>query len=304
MRLYVTMETATEKRDMSGLAASYQKEGFLKEEILSPEFLALAEEGYKTAIRLLESPGGLQRKWTHTSGKVKHLVNVHREHPVFRNIIQFPTILEKLKVLYGDRPLFVTHSKLSFKFTGADQIWFPHQDSAYKNYDNAITAVAVLLENCDEGNGALQFFPESHKLGRLKHEIVFAYNESEPQIRIKSLPNINPISVGGPQGTVVLFDGNMIHQSGENRSGGVRSIFIFEVEPIRQFALEADGTQAIVVNSENFVGPPAWQMALIRGYRYLLDVRLKPTLKRTLFFFYRHFFKNRFVDPSEKPAKT
>lgn len=290
------------KLAMKVVSTNYAEQGYLLEDSADAELCQLAKEGYQVAATLVDAYSNIQHKWLHVSGKVKHLVNVHRDYPIFQKIIRNASILEKLQEIYGEQALFVTHSKLSFKVQGLEQVWFPHQDTAYKNHDSLLTTVAVFLEDCSEENGTLEFFPQSHKLGRLKHEIVFAKNETEPQIRVRSLPPLQPLPICGPQGGFTVFDGNMIHQSGENRRGGFRAIFIFEVEPIQKFALEADGREAIVLNSQKDFALTGWRKVVRQNSRYLAETKIKPILKKTMFFTYRIFFRDRFVDLT--PNKT
>ena len=162
------------------------------------------------------------------------------------------------KYLFPNKSVYVTHSKLSFKMSGLKQEWFPHQDSAYKIHNATGYTVAVLLEKCDESNGTILVYPRSHSKGKLKHKIVFAEEEKEPQIKVERMPNTTPCPINGNEGDVFFFDLDTIHSSGVNKAGGYRCILIFEVEECTKFPLEADGKDALYWNfsDRNLVATP------------------------------------------------
>lgn len=215
------------------------------------DFREMAAESFRTAVRLVDENEESQRKWEHQSGKVKHLVNVHRRFSEFKALITSAPLQRAIKAIYGERPVFVTHSKISYKCQGINQIWLPHQDLGYKFSDkiSAETAFGVFLEDCDDTNGTLQLFPGSHRLGLLPHRIVFAPEETEPQVQITVPLPMEPVDVGGQAGDIVAINGLTVHQSGANRRGGYRCLFLFEVEPYAGIAYEDDGSPPIILNA-------------------------------------------------------
>ena len=87
------------------------------------------------------------------------------------------------------------------------------------------------------GGNAIHVYPGSHLMGTLKHKIVFAEGEREPQIMIKKMPNIAPVPISETR-EMCFFNFDTIHSSGDNVVGGLRSILIFEVEEARKYPLE------------------------------------------------------------------
>lgn len=272
---------------MNSTAKTYADVGFALLKPKSKTYLNLVKRAFESSEKLAVSSDTLLRKWTHKSGKVKHVVNPHRKDPVFLELLRSPEVRAGIQSLYGDTPMFVTHSKLSFKCANIYQVWLPHQDGAYKRHDQRGTTFSVFLEDCSQKNGTLEVFPASNKLGKLKHDIVFAAEEKEPQVRVAKMPDIKPFPVEGKQGSLLMFDFNTIHQSGHNTKGGLRSIYIFEVEPIgKQHPLEEDGRNAIVLNVDGRIRTSPL-LPLVKIKRRMMERVIKPRAKKVLFYVYQ-----------------
>jgi ectoine hydroxylase-related dioxygenase (phytanoyl-CoA dioxygenase family) len=253
------------------------------------KYLNIVKESFSQSVALADvkkkKSTELERKWTHETGHVKHLVNPHRGYPIFKNLILDDHIRLALQKLFPNKCVYMTHSKLSFKAAGLNQKWLPHQDSAYKLRGASGLTVAIFLERCHVGNGTIHVYPGSHLMGTLKHKIVFAEGEREPQIMIKKMPNITPVPISGDLGDVFFFNLDTIHSSGDNIVGGLRPILIFEVEEARKYPLESDGRDAIYWNflSTEFKKPITLPMR--RYYLLLVNKLLMPFLKRIFFVF-------------------
>ena len=177
----------------------------------------------------------------------------------------------------------MTHSKISFKAAGLSQEWLPHQDSAYKLRGASGLTVAVLLERCHVGNGAIQVYPRTHLLGALKHKIVFADGESEPQIMVRKMPDSSSVPICGDPGDAFFFSLDTIHSSGVNIVGGLRPILIFEVEEAKRFPLESDGTDAIYWNFSGTKLRKPVTLPIHRSYLLFLNKFLMPLIKKAFF---------------------
>lgn len=266
------------------LHASFETEGFITIWPNDSDFQSLVKECFSQAVNFADSvPKDVQRKWTHKSGKVKHLVNPHRNYTSFRRLIDSNPVRELVQSLFGDEPYYVTHSKISYKCQGIVQQWLPHQDSAYKlRFAHGVT-LCIFLEDCDRTNGTLEVFPGSHAQGRLPHEMVYVPGEKEPQVRVKDLPSINPISVEATQGTLAAFNLDTIHQSGTNVRGGYRCLYIFEIERACSQPLEQDGRDALVISSRRITLPRPWYLPVRRLGLRIADSVLRPFAKKLLF---------------------
>jgi ectoine hydroxylase-related dioxygenase (phytanoyl-CoA dioxygenase family) len=254
----------------------------------TPGFDSLIKECFEISERLFIDPNSqLQKKWAHKDGSAKHIVNPHRSVPEFRQLIRSEPVTRVIEIVFGPEPVYVSHSKLSYKVFGKDQEWFQHQDSAYKLGQSRGITIAIFLENCDEKNGTIRVYPGSHRNGRLPHRILFKSNEKEPQIQVATSMDQKPISVNGVSGTICIFDLDTVHDSTANTRGGLRSIFIFEVETFVTWPLEQNGSDALVLNgiSKNLRKPaflPLKKLGL-----YVFDTFVRPILKKTIFFVYQ-----------------
>jgi ectoine hydroxylase-related dioxygenase (phytanoyl-CoA dioxygenase family) len=155
-----------------------------------------------------------------------------------------------IECLYtGNSCLVFTHSKLSFKIPGAGVNWFPHQDNGYKFRTDLRSGFAIFmcLEDMDDGNGCLQIFPRSHKLGTLPHErVIEDASTGDNQLRIQSIPpTLSSRSVIGKKGDVIAFSCNTIHQSGSSHVQSKRLALIAEVEEYTSRKLDDYGKAPI-----------------------------------------------------------
>jgi ectoine hydroxylase-related dioxygenase (phytanoyl-CoA dioxygenase family) len=234
---------------------TYQRDGFVLIRSTAEDFRALVQQAFRTAE---ETAAGMKKgraNWTMSDGSFKHFMDPHESDAAFRGIVHSSTIQKCIDMFYGPQLVYITHSKISYKMAGKNHQWLPHQDYGYKGSDLSGTTFGVFLERCDTGNGTLEVYPRSHLLGGLPHHYVHVNGESKPQLCVKEVPDIKPLSVLAEQGDVLAFDYKTLHQSGENRTGGNRSIFLFEVQPVKFLALNDNGRRAMVLNGSY----PEWK---------------------------------------------
>ena len=193
-----------------------------------------------------------KRNWTLRDGTFKHYMNPHLTDDAFRRLVDSPGIVNCVKAILGPQPAVITHSKVSYKFAGKRHYWYPHQDAGYKAKLRKGFAIAVYLADCSAGNGTLEFYPESHKLGLIQHRRQPNRHENMHQAVVDSVVNISPKFIEGEAGTIVCFDLLLVHSSRENKAGGCRPIFLFEVKPFFFFPLADTGENGYVINGRAF----------------------------------------------------
>jgi ectoine hydroxylase-related dioxygenase (phytanoyl-CoA dioxygenase family) len=231
------------------LAGAFRERGFAVAQPLDADFAALVRDAAADADRLAAATDETAHaSFQNAAGFFYHVAYPHLRAASFARLIRRPEIAAIVRSLLGDRPVYVTHSKISYKYHEADQAWLPHQDSGYKDEPREGFTICVHLEDVSEANGALQLFPGSHRLGRLPHVRVVRPGDSAPQTAVRDMPAIAPEFVGGPAGSILYFALDTIHQSPPNHVGGNRKILIFEVEPIRLLSNDEHGRPAIVIN--------------------------------------------------------
>ena len=231
------------------LAGAYRDRGFAVARPLGVDFAGLVRAAAADADRLAEATDDTAHaSFRNAAGFFYHVAYPHLRAASFERLIRRPEISAIVRSLLGDRPVYVTHSKISYKYHEADQAWLPHQDSGYKAEAREGFTICIHLEDVREANGALQLFPGSHRLGRLPHARIVRPGDSAPQTAVRDMPEIAPEFVGGPMGSILYFALDTIHQSPPNHTGGNRKILIFEVEPVGWLSNDEHGRPAIVIN--------------------------------------------------------
>lgn len=272
------------------LSAEYGELGYCVVRSDDTAFKELVEVAFREATRLVIEHEDHRIKWRHSTGVPKLLFDVHRKSAVFDQLLRSQFVCDAIEVVFNKTPVYISHSKISYKNFGTEQIWLPHQDGSYKRSKIVKGAtVAIHLESCDASNGSLEVFPGSFLLGPKDHEIVFVSGEKEPQVRIKERPDGNSVSVSCGQGDIALFDFNTVHQSGTNSRGGHRAIFIFEVQPIIGRPMETDGRPAITLNWDQTNKNKVMSVAVARTKLWFREYFLFPIAKRILFFVHQKF---------------
>jgi hypothetical protein len=179
----------------------------------------------------------VKKIWRSQDGSPNHLVAPHLKYGEFREIICSSLMLDIIQLLWSQQRAHLYNSKVSFKKSGENQIWVPHQDSAYKSRPLEGITVCVFLTDCSAANGTLQVFPRSHKFGKLEHKLL-STGDCKYQLVVKQLPAIKPLKIEGATGTILVMSSHMIHQSRANKSTGDRPILIFEIERFQGFAID------------------------------------------------------------------
>ena len=222
------------------------------------QFLQNVEEATQTFHDLVtESSGGeLRTAFKNKDGKVRHLLFVHLHHDIFLRLMLSEEVTALVRAVFGSQRLYVTHSKISLKEAGQDLAWYPHQDNGYRLVNRVPLrkgmTVGIFLEDADDQNGTLQFFPGSQSLKTLPH--IFKKENADDwsgQIVIENLPNdIEPKSISARKGDIVIFTFDTIHQSQPNLSHGYRPLLLFEIEPYEGFPSDEHGNPPVIINGE------------------------------------------------------
>ena len=196
------------------------------------------------------------------------------------------------KILYkfcdNSKRYYFTHSKLSFKTKNQDASWSPHQDNGYKKITTRKGfAIFVCLEEMNENNGALQVYPDSHRLGTLPHIKVQQSYSGDSQLIIakEKIPKkYKPKSIKANKGDLVIFSQDCIHQSSQTNSSSRRLAFIFEIEEYYPFVTDDYGNLPIMALGQlNF-----FEIVLTFLYSYISPFKIwrflsnYPFIKRLL----------------------
>jgi ectoine hydroxylase-related dioxygenase (phytanoyl-CoA dioxygenase family) len=262
----------------------FENFGFSLSRNVSKDFRKLCVRAAGEADLFFSGAVKTANKWTTRDGAIKQSLSVHKKSKTFLDIICSDDIASIVKKIFGERAVYVNHSKISYK-CNSSQRWAPHQDSAY-NQDKSAKGITVciFLDKVLEKSGAIICYEYSHKEGRKKHEIIFCKNESEPQISVSGFEVYPKRVIEGEIGDILYFDFNTIHSSEGNFAGGARPIFIFDIQEVRHIPLETNGTRAITFN---YTYPAEGKILFQRLKNFLRNRVIFPILKKLLFMSHR-----------------
>jgi hypothetical protein len=213
----------------------YRRDGYLLlPAVFSPdEVQAMKDE--LAGIFEEDSPARVMEKDT---GVVRSVYGSHRNNEVFARMVRDPRLLEPSRAILED-DVYVHQFKINAKLAFRGEVWEWHQDYIFwRNEDgmptNNVVTVALFLDEVNEFNGPLLFVPGSQKGGVIeprarneaeggaeswKADVAAALSYTVQQDTLAELVEDGGITAPkGPAGSVLLFDGNVVHGSAPNMS--------------------------------------------------------------------------------------
>jgi hypothetical protein len=135
-------------------------------------------------------------------------------------------IVDTAEALIGE-PVYHFQSKLTAKDPKVGGAWEWHQDYGYWYYNGCIApkmlSFMIALDHTDEGNGCLKLVKGSHKLGRLDHvQVTPEQNCADPRHMPRIVETHEVVDCVLEPGDAVVFHGNTLHRSDQNRSNNRR----------------------------------------------------------------------------------
>lgn len=131
-------------------------------------------------------------------------------------------IVDIAEALIGE-PVYHFQSKLTAKDPHVGGAWEWHQDYGYWYYNGCVApkmlSFMIALDRTDTDNGCLKLVKGSHKLGRLDHvQVTPEQNCADPRHMPRILETHDVVDCVLEPGDVVVFHGNTLHRSDQNRS--------------------------------------------------------------------------------------
>ena len=169
----------------------------------------------------------LERK-TEEPGQLRKLDHPAPLRPAFRALATDPALVDLIEALIGPR-LTILFSQVFCKPAKGGGPKPCHQDNFYfaPRDEDAILTAWVALDDAGLDNGCLNYWPGSHRGGKLQHfhppDEPFNLQVAEAEIPSFYQKTPTPVSAGG----VSFHHGWMLHQSSENRSGRPRRAVAF-----------------------------------------------------------------------------
>jgi len=149
-------------------------------------------------------------------------------------LVDDPRLWQPAAALCGADRLALFTDKLNFKRPGGAE--FPwHQDSPYFAFEcphvDRLVSLQLYLDDATVENGCLWMIPGSHTHGRLpcfeaQGTLGRLYTDLE-----RALPGAQPVPIGAPAGTVIFFNGDVVHGSRRNRTAQSRRAFVLTYQP-------------------------------------------------------------------------
>ncbi|MFL5539329.1 MAG: phytanoyl-CoA dioxygenase family protein [Longimicrobiaceae bacterium] len=213
----------------------YRRDGYLLlPALFSPEEVQAMKDELP-AVFAEESPARVMEQ---ESGVVRSVYASHRTHESFARLVRDPRLLVPAQRLLEDE-VYVHQFKINAKLAFQGEVWEWHQDYIFwRNEDGMPTAnvvtVALFLDEVNEFNGPLLFVPGSQRGGVIeprarrdagegeeswKADVSAALSYTVQQDTLAELVSESGIvAPKGPAGSVLFFDGNVVHGSAPNMS--------------------------------------------------------------------------------------
>lgn len=213
----------------------YRRDGYLLlPALFSPEEVQAMKDELP-AVFAEDSPARVMEK---ESGVVRSVYGSHRTHEIFARMVRDPRLLVPAQRLLEDE-VYVHQFKINAKLAFQGEVWEWHQDYIFwRNEDGMptenVVTVALFLDEVTEFNGPLLFVPGSQRGGVIeprarrggdegeeswKADVSATLSYTVQQDTLAELVSESEITAPkGPAGSVLFFDGNVVHGSAPNMS--------------------------------------------------------------------------------------
>jgi phytanoyl-CoA hydroxylase len=204
-----------------GLVGRYHRDGYvvLREALSAPEVQALRDEAVRICRGELGAVEGVQRAGADEPDEVvlRRYLCIHFPHKLselMRGMLAHPVIIDALRQLTGPNIKSV-QSMLFMKSEGKPgQAW--HQDELFiPTRDRSLTAAWIALDDATVDNGCLWVLPGSHRPGVLYPDRDHDDPRFDCEVEAYDFPygDHDAVAVAVPAGSVVLFNGYLLHMS-------------------------------------------------------------------------------------------
>jgi len=218
----------------------FKQEGFAHFRFKNFYFLEIVKLCYKYS-----STHNGEVAFRNSNGTPRQYIDVVKKSPEVRKLIETEFIKKICKLLLGDKPVYLTHSKISFKTKGESSEWLPHQDNGYKlqsgDYLRKGFGIFICLEKMNSSNGQLIVWPKSHLKGTVKHSLDIQDDLSgDYQVFNDNILDYDKKPINAEAGDIIVFSGDTFHSSQNTTNNSRRYSLIFEVETYNSSFLKLD----------------------------------------------------------------
>jgi len=174
-------------------------------------------------------------EWRDGSPDIRSMEPVHHLHAQIDALLDAPSLVGPCAQLLGCGSLSLFTDKLNFKRPGGSP--FPwHQDAPYWSFGcdhvDQLVSLQLYLDAATIESGCLWMIPGSHRYGTLPAPRdrgvlgrLYTDTDSSP------LAELDPVPIEAPAGSVIFFDGHVVHGSKGNRSAADRRALVLTYQP-------------------------------------------------------------------------
>jgi ectoine hydroxylase-related dioxygenase (phytanoyl-CoA dioxygenase family) len=245
-------------------------------------FCRLCDDAY--AKFNISDKKNFNKKWSGKDGNYKLIQNPHKKINSFKKILNSKEVKKVIKSQFGEVPVAINHSKISFKNFNSDQRWYPHQDIVYfKDKSQKGITICIYLEDNPKNSGNIICYRKSHKSTK-NHKITFLKNETEPQIYCQT-KGYKAVSIDAKKGDILFMDTKTIHSSKNNIfKNKKRPIFIFSIVEIckKKIELDDEGDCCFIYNNYKYPKNIFFSKLIFKMNLYKISI-----LKKILYLSYK-----------------
>ena len=148
---------------------------------------------------------------------------------IYGAIVRADPLVRAMEQLFDDE-VYHYHHKMILKEPRVGGAWTWHQDYGYW-YNNGclfpdMGSCMIAVDHATKDNGCLQVIRGSHKLGRVDHVQRGDQTGADPERVDAALRTLEKVHVELDPGAAVIFHGNTLHRSDQNKSEHARWAFI------------------------------------------------------------------------------
>jgi ectoine hydroxylase-related dioxygenase (phytanoyl-CoA dioxygenase family) len=229
--------------------------------------------------------------------RVRRIKQPHRVNPVFREIMESPSLIQILSQLIGP-DIRIQNSKLNLKAPhyGSPVEW--HQDWAFYPHTNEdVLAVGVMIDDCTLESAPLLVIPGSHKGPIFDHHAEgYFCGAMDPEKCSIDFHEAVPLT--GKAGSVSIHHARLVHGSAQNTSAFPRRLLLYEYLAADAWPLMGV-TDIEEFNSRMVSGSPTIEPRLVS---VPVRVPLPPAPRQGSIYENQTLLKNRFFETRDNQA--
>lgn len=172
-------------------------------------------------------------EWEDEDRAIRSMEPIHHIDPAIDNLIDDERLCAPARGIIGSEAVSLFTDKLNFKRPGGSP--FPwHQDAPYWSFGcshlDKLASMQIYLDDATIENGCLWVIPGSHDKGHIKPPekdgiLQKLYTD------LSHISDLTPVPLVAPAGSVIFFDGYIVHGSKSNKTNTDRRAIILTYQP-------------------------------------------------------------------------